>query len=73
MLFRNKAISDTCIAGILLSVFIPSKEPKYRTVSLNTGHLATLTIISRGQSWGLRLLFRNKENDRDEKGLYIAA
>jgi len=23
-------------------IFIPDKEPKYRTVRLNTGHLATL-------------------------------
>jgi len=29
------------LSGITL-IFIPDKEPKYRTVRLNIGHLATL-------------------------------
>src|SRR6218665_772581 len=33
----------TCISGITI-IFIPDKVPKYRTVRLSTGHLATLLL-----------------------------
>ena len=38
------------LSGITV-IFIPDKEPKYRTVRLNTGHLATLLVSSSTLFW----------------------
>src|SRR6218665_1304265 len=42
---KRLKIPDTCISGITF-IFIPNKEPKYRTVRSNTGHLATLFVTN---------------------------
>jgi len=39
---RNIELLTHALFGITV-IFIPDKDPKYRTVRLNTGHLATLT------------------------------
>src|SRR6218665_995915 len=33
------------LSGGITVIFIPDKEPQYRTVRLNTGHLATLYTV----------------------------
>jgi len=38
---QNFELITHALSGVTI-IFIPDKEPKYRTVRLNTGHLATL-------------------------------
>lgn len=34
----------TSVSGLLIIVFSPEGEPKYRTIQFKTGHLATLSM-----------------------------
>jgi len=40
---QNIELFTHALSGITV-IFIPDKEPKYRTVRLNTGHLATQPV-----------------------------
>ena len=46
---RDLKYQTHVLSGITF-IFIPDKEPKYRTVRSNTGHLATLQIVAGRQS-----------------------
>src|SRR6218665_345783 len=41
---QNIELSTHTLSGITISFYIPDKEPKYRSVRLNTGHLAAYTV-----------------------------
>jgi|SRR6218665_2836856 len=41
---QNIELFTRALSGITI-IFIPDKKPNYRTVRLNTGHLATLLVL----------------------------
>src|SRR6218665_2754119 len=44
---QNIELFTRALSNIMPTIiFIPDKKPKYRTVQLNTGHLATLSMLS---------------------------
>jgi len=40
------------LSGITI-IFIPDKEPKYRTVLLNTGHLLATLSVGLNKTWAI--------------------
>jgi len=41
---QNIELFTHALSSITIIILIPDKGPKYRTVKLNTGHLATLNM-----------------------------
>ena len=71
---QNIELFTHALSGIT-TIFIPDKDPKYRTVRLNTGHLATLRARCAVILWGgpdVSESERNQTRDKNSFSRWVA-